>query len=170
MIKEHSTNRGVRIWEAIGRRNNEELFVKIQFSFFIFKNKKQTNHQQKKKYSSLNILFDRVEKGTHCHSCFNTFVEQDGENVCLFHQSLQHILHDSIENQCWTKEILALIGEEKIYFDCTYNTDNDDNEITSFSELPLEMESYSIGQSENPFDDLSNDDKKNVKVLNVHRK
>ena len=90
--------------------------------------------------------------------------------MCLFHQSLQHILHNSIENQCWTKKILALIGEEKIYFDCTYNTDDDNNEITSFSELPLEMESYSIGQLENSFDNLSNDDKKNVKVLNVHRK
>ena len=75
MIKKHSTNRGVRIWEAIGRRNDEELFVKTQFSSSIFKNKKQTNHQQKKKYFSLNILFDGVEKETYCYSCFNAFVE-----------------------------------------------------------------------------------------------
>ena len=63
-----------------------------------------------------------------------------------------------------------MIGEKKIYSDCTYNTNNDDDEITSFSELPLEMKSYSIEQSENLFDDLSDDDKKNVKVSNVHRK
>ena len=169
MIKKYSTNKEVRIWEAIGRRNDEKLFVKTQLSFSIFKNKKQTNYQQKKKYFSLNILFDRVEKETHCYFCFNAFVKL-GENVCLFYQSLQHILHNSIENQCWTKEILALISEEKIYFDCTYNTDDDDDEITSFFELPLEMESYSIGQSENLFDNLSDDDKKNVKVSNVHRK
>ena len=90
--------------------------------------------------------------------------------MCLFHQFLQHILHNSIENQCWTKEILALIGEEKIYSDCTYNIDDNNDEITSFSKLPLEMKSYFIEQSENLFDNLSNNNKKNVKVSNVHRK
>ena len=63
-----------------------------------------------------------------------------------------------------------MIGEEKIYSDCTYNTNDNDNEITSFFELPLEMESYSIRQLENPFDDLSDNDKKNVKVSNVYKK